>query len=107
MIASTGRSEEALHQYSRALELKPGFLPARLSLGGELLRLKKTDQAAGILEAGLAAGADVPALHFQLGQAYEQLGRGGDAAHEYQETMRLNPTSSDAQNALARVRASR
>jgi tetratricopeptide (TPR) repeat protein len=106
-LAATGRSEEALHQYSRALELKPGFLPARLSLGSELLRLKKTDQGAAILEAGLTAGAGVPDLHFRLGQAYEQLGRGGDAEREYQETLRLNPTNGEAQNALARVRASR
>jgi len=106
-LAASGRSEEALEQYSRALELKPGFLPARLSLGVGLLRLKKTRQAAAILEAGLAAGTGVPALHFQLGQAYEQLGRGDDAAREYQETLQLNPTNGEAQNALARVQASR
>ncbi|MCX6927369.1 MAG: tetratricopeptide repeat protein, partial [Verrucomicrobia bacterium] len=106
-FAATGRSQEALREYSRALELKPAFLPARLSLGDELLQLKKVDQAAAILEAGLANGSGPPGLHLQLGLAYEQLGRGNDAAREFQETLRLNPTNDEAKKALARLGVSR
>ena len=106
-LAATGRSEEALREYSRALELKQDFLPARLSLGRELLRLKKANQAAALLEAGLANGSGASGLHFQLGLAYEQLGRGNDAAREFQATLRLNPTNDEAKKALARVGDSR
>jgi len=105
-LAAIGRSEEALRQYSRALELNPAFLAARLSLGSELMRMEKAGQAAVILEAGLANGSGAPDLHFQLGMAYERLGRPADAAREFEETLRLNPTNALARMALSRARRS-
>ncbi len=105
-LAAISRSDEAVRHYSRALELQPKFLTARLALGGELMRHKQNEQAAATLEAGLADGSAAPTLHSQLGLAYEQLGRRGDATREFQEALRLNPTDTAAQKALARVRAS-
>ena len=48
-----GKDAEALEQFSRAVDLKPGFLEARLNLGVALLRAHRPGEARAQFEEAL------------------------------------------------------
>ncbi|TID17356.1 TPR-like protein [Venturia nashicola] len=53
-LANSGRSEEAIQAYERALELRPNFVRARYNLGVSCINIGVGEQAAGHLLGALA-----------------------------------------------------
>lgn len=45
-MANSGRAEEALQYYYRALELNPGYIRARFNLGISCINLRRYEEAA-------------------------------------------------------------
>ena len=57
---SQGRTEEALHDFQRVMEMSPGFLPARIGAGQACLDLDRHEEAKALFEAVLKAQPDNP-----------------------------------------------
>jgi peroxin-5 len=53
-LANSGRSEDAIHAYERALELRPNFVRARYNLGVSCINIGVHEQAAGHLLGALS-----------------------------------------------------
>ena len=54
-----------------------------------------------VLRAQMESTPDDPAVHFNLGAAYEKAGRAKDAIREFEETLKGNPKSAEANYNLA------
>ncbi|MDA8560185.1 tetratricopeptide repeat protein [Nitrospinae bacterium] len=54
-----------------------------------------------VLKAQMESTPDDPAVHFNLGAAYERVGRDKDAICEFEETLKGNPKSAEAHYNLA------
>ena len=70
-----GRLDEALHAYSRALELDPGLLEARYDRAEILLFLGRPEDAASDLEEALRLGATHWAVHLRLSEVAASRGQ--------------------------------
>lgn len=81
---------QALPFLQRALQAEPDMLPAHASLGRALLQLNRASEAIPHLEKALPYAPDGQVL-YQLSQAYQQAGKGAEAAQalaRYQEIQR-------------------
>jgi tetratricopeptide (TPR) repeat protein len=54
-----------------------------------------------VLRAQMESTPDDPVVHFNLGAAYEKVGRAKDAIREFEETLKGNPKSAEAHYNLA------
>ena len=54
-----------------------------------------------VLRAQMKSTPDDPAVHFNLGAAYEKAGQAKDAIREFEETLKGNPKSAEAHYNLA------
>ena len=70
-----GKQEEAIGRYEIALQVEPGFLPARMSLANALLRQGKADLAVPHFQKVLGIRPNDAALHLNLGLCLFQMGR--------------------------------
>ncbi|HVG35091.1 MAG TPA: tetratricopeptide repeat protein, partial [Pyrinomonadaceae bacterium] len=75
---------------TRALELDPGFPPARLSLAKLYLRMERLTDAATQLERLVAADPNLPEAQYQLGRVYMRLKRTAEAQKALAAFKRLN-----------------
>lgn len=77
-LANSGRSEEAIEAYSRALEIKPNFVRARYNLGVSCINLGVLEQAASHLLGALSMHKVVEAEGKQKAAELMKDGAGND-----------------------------
>jgi protein O-GlcNAc transferase len=94
---------DAIPWYRRALEIKPDYIEAMVSLGVVLWRSREFDEAIDILEKARQIRPDSMEVISNLGNALFEGGRHDDALKVYQEVLALKPNSADAQNNLGRA----
>lgn len=100
VLAQLGRTDEAVAEYERALDLNPNHLNARNNLAATLARLGKLREAEVHLERVLAAAPEHADAHTNLGIVFAARGQFDRAARELQEALRINPGHPQAQDAL-------
>lgn len=83
-LVGAARLEDALQYATKARELDPVSIPANVTLGMILCRLRRTQEAIDQLKKTLEFDPDNIRAHWGLGLVYEQLGRYDDAIAEYQ-----------------------
>lgn len=96
------RDPEAIREYRKVLELKPGLYQAQLNLGILLLRNRRPKEALPALE---AAGAQKPGEFrpfFYLAEAQFQSGDFAKAAESYGKALELDAKSAPAALGMAR-----
>ena len=76
-------------------------------LGLTLLQAGRHEEAATAFRDGLQRNPDSPEFHFNLGTAYDKMGRFDELVHEMQEAIRLDPKHADALNYLGYTYAER
>ncbi|HEX4138208.1 MAG TPA: tetratricopeptide repeat protein [Bryobacteraceae bacterium] len=100
------KDDEAVQEFRRTLELKPGLYQADLNLGLLLLRDKHPAEAAPVLKDALDGSANSPQQSLRVNLLYSQaLYETGDfaqAEQHYRAAADLDPKSADAQAGLAR-----
>jgi pentatricopeptide repeat protein len=87
----TGRSEEAIEQWERAISLSPEMMELHFQAGFSYYAAGRLDEAIAAWEETARLRPDFPQAHFQLGIAYEDLGDHQRAIEEYRTTLEINP----------------
>jgi predicted Zn-dependent protease len=75
VLESEQKADEARGLLREVLKSKPDLADARYLLGKILLAQGAAAEAAEQLEAAARLNPDDPGIHYQLGQAYQKLGR--------------------------------
>jgi len=100
-----GNTDEAITHLSTALQHDANHFGALQSLG--LAHGVKGDhtQAATHLEAALRVNSNAAPAHFNLGVVYQKQGKTAEAIREMEAALQLKPDYPQAQQALAKLRA--
>jgi tetratricopeptide (TPR) repeat protein/mono/diheme cytochrome c family protein len=103
VLADQGKTDDAIQQYRRAVELDPGLAVARFNLARLLLAATppQADEAIVHLRAAVKARPDDVASHVYLGNAYEAKGQLDTANVHYRSAVAIDARSALAQNSLA------
>lgn len=100
LLSATGRFDEAIIEYERALARDPADADARSNLAAVLVRQGKTARASQELARVLALDPENANAHTNLGLLLAQQGHMGRAAEEFQTALRINPRQKQASEAL-------
>lgn len=91
-----GRTDEAIVQLQRAVDMDPGFTYPHLLLGRALARQGKYEEAVGHYETVIGNQPDNADAHYFLANALVELGRTNEAIVHYADTVRLQPANVEA-----------
>lgn len=107
--AQSGRFDEAITAYRRALEIDPDCIPARLELAGRYLDSELPDEARGEYARVIALDPDSADAHYGLAELDLRAGRLKEAAEQARRAVRIDPEHRRARYVLARalIRAGR
>jgi Flp pilus assembly protein TadD len=99
----TGRMEEAIAEYQRALALNPNHKDALNNLGVDLARQGRMGQAASRFERLITLDPDNADAHTNLGVVLLAQGNRVRAAEEFRAALELNPRNETARNGLEKL----
>jgi tetratricopeptide (TPR) repeat protein len=88
-LAQSGRLEEAVADFERALQLVPSFPEAQTNLGNVLFSLHRLPEAVDHYQAAIGLKPDYADAHYNLGIALRALGRAPEASAELETARRL------------------
>ncbi len=100
VLALTGKLDEAVDQYGRALMFKPDYAEAHVNLGNVLALTGKLDKAIDQYEQALMFKPDYADAHVNLGDSLLRVGRVQDAIDQYEQALRIQPRMADVHNNL-------
>jgi len=92
-LTPTGRSEEAIQEMKRALDLEPTSLVMNTFLGATLYFAGRYDDAIEQCRKTIEMDSNFAVGHWHLGLAYEQKGMFDDAIRELQQSITLSGSS--------------
>ena len=78
-----------MHHFEQAAQINPNYAPAFEALGELDLYLHHNDDAARALEHAVAVAPNFAKAHYNLGRAYQALGRAADAQKEFDRAQSL------------------
>ena len=104
-LASQGRVDEAIAQYSEAVRLKPDFAEAYYDLGLGLASQGKVNEAIAQYSEALRLNSNYAEAHNNLGVALAGQGKISDSIAQYSEALRLKPDDAVAHNNLGNLLA--
>lgn len=85
----TGDLQSSLSHYTRAAQLQPDDSEALLGLAKDLLEMKETQKAQGLLERAVQVDPTSVVAHFRLATVYRLQGKIADAKRELEEYQKL------------------
>ena len=94
---------EAMTHLAECLRLKPSDPVPLGGFADDFFKAPKPPVAVERLRALLRGHADIPGVHFFLGQAADALGETAEAAAEYHAALKANPNDSGAHNKLGLI----
>jgi len=111
-LTNLGKNEEAIQYCLAALKLKPGHPNTLVNLGAALINAGRPAEAAPYLTAVLDSDSQIPPdtrlnAHYNLGVAFDKLGKFEQGIVEFTEVLRLDPKFPDACRRLARAHVNR
>ena len=96
-----GRPDEAIGDFSKAIEIQPDYPGAYGGLGLSLLKTGNMDEGIKQLLTAVRLGFSTSDVHLNLALAYQSRRQLDLAAKECREALRLEPASSGAHNVMA------
>lgn len=105
ILYNSGKFEEAMEHYNRAVELKPASTQPRFNLGLIYLKLGRVEEAAGQFRLALEADPDNAIAHVNLGSLLADQGDYDLAMEHYLKALKIVPNQIMAHNNLAAVLA--
>jgi protein O-mannosyl-transferase len=103
--ASQGKTDLALADLRKALELKPDYIEATYNLGYVLDRMGRMDEARTAYEEALRLAPDNPDAHNNLGVLYMRAGDLARARREFERAASLDPADPAPRGNLRRLEA--
>ncbi|HVP46076.1 MAG TPA: tetratricopeptide repeat protein [Bryobacteraceae bacterium] len=100
-----GKEADAIPEYEKTLQLKPGLYQAELNLGILLLRAKRAAEAVPHLQAAVEAKPKEFRAQWHLAEALLASGDAAQAEAHYQTAVELDARSAAAQLGLGRAQA--
>ena len=94
-LAATGRYEDAMAEYQRALGLDPNYLQAHVNLVAALGRLGRYDDAERHYRQALSLDSEAVELHINWGTLQTARGEHADAILSFRRGLAINPLSAD------------
>jgi len=101
VLDNQGRTDEALTNYLKAVELQPHYPEPLNNIGCILAGRKQFAQAIPYFEAALRSTPEFPNAHNNLAHALCELGRFEEAIPHFQTVLKANPQDTVALNSLA------
>lgn len=101
LLLKQRKAEQALPVLTAALELQPGYLPARLKLGETLLAAARIEEANEVYKGILKDHPDAAEAYYGLGRVHAARGEQGAAAENYRKACELFPAYGAAHYGLA------
>jgi tetratricopeptide (TPR) repeat protein/TolB-like protein/tRNA A-37 threonylcarbamoyl transferase component Bud32 len=98
---ATGKSDQAISELKRGLELAPNSEAGYVRLGSAYLAAGKKDEAIAAFKKAIDVNPYNWALHSALGRAYVSIGDNQKALDEYKNVTQLEPESADGWNNVA------
>ncbi len=102
-FATLGFIDDAIEEFRRALELKPGFTNARINLGMTLNKIEEYEEAIQNLKEALQKKPNSLQIQRQLGKVFEANGQIKEAIERYVYIVRVAPYYIAAHYHLARL----
>jgi tetratricopeptide (TPR) repeat protein len=103
-LAHQGRIAEAVVEYEHARRLQPDFADAELKWGLTLAMDSRLLEAVPHLARAVDLRPEDAEMRYVLGSALLDVGRREEAIAQFEETLRLNPNHTGAQEGLDRLR---
>lgn len=100
ILLASGRVDEALPYYQRALELSPNSVPVLISMGDFYAQYRNGRDAIPYLEKALSLSKNPADARSRLGSAYLSAGFPADAVPILLEVVKQHPENSDAFDSL-------
>jgi protein O-mannosyl-transferase len=100
-LYNTGRKDEALAHYRKALEIKPDFAEAHFNLGVLLADRGRMDEALAHYRKALEIKPGLAEARINLGILLEKTGRTDEAIAHFRKVLEVNPGSIRALNYCA------
>ncbi|HID55051.1 TPA: tetratricopeptide repeat protein, partial [Candidatus Poribacteria bacterium] len=108
LLFQSGDYDKAIDHFRKALQLKPGFTPARKNLlnvykakAEALMKQGGYDEAIEALKSAIKLNPVEAESHLMLGVVLSRSGRFADAADEFETVLKLNPGYKEAKLNLA------
>ncbi|HXA46619.1 MAG TPA: tetratricopeptide repeat protein, partial [Burkholderiaceae bacterium] len=99
-LRTTGKSNDAIACYRRAIELKPDDAIICNSLGIVLVDIGRHDEAMTYYRHALELDPNYAAAHYNLGIVLQELARFDDALVSYRRALQIDPLFSDAYSTI-------
>ncbi|HXX41273.1 MAG TPA: tetratricopeptide repeat protein, partial [Chthoniobacterales bacterium] len=100
-LFNRGRIDEAIVQFEKSINVRPGYAEAQDNLGVALTTKGRFDSAAIHLKQAVELRPGQPKAHYDLANALSQQGERSAAIAQYQQALTLNPNYVDAHFNLA------
>ncbi len=95
--------EEAIHAYTRAIELNPEAAGAYINLGTIYYNRHRLDQAEQCYRAAITIDPQYALAYFNLGNVFDERGKLADARRNYETALHFSPNYADVHYNLALV----
>jgi tetratricopeptide (TPR) repeat protein len=96
LLAEAGRLREALDEFRKAVELRPDYVEARMSLGVQLLAGANYDEALQQFQAAERLAPQLVSVHLNLGDAYRATKQWQKAKAEFEKALQMRSTLPEA-----------
>jgi tetratricopeptide (TPR) repeat protein len=99
-LLQKGRVNEAISQYQESLQIRPGYVSARINLGNALLQKGSVDEAIAAFQKALQLKPGDAEAHYNFANALLQKGQMDEAIAHYQQAVQIKPGFAEAHNNL-------
>jgi Flp pilus assembly protein TadD len=99
-LVRTGKFQEAVPHFQKALQLNPQYYAVHGSLAAALLKTGRSNEALSEYELALRIYPGSPDLHNSYGGALARGGRLSEATQEFMKAIAINPALAEAHNNL-------
>jgi tetratricopeptide (TPR) repeat protein len=94
-LHEAGQLQEALKQFTKAMQVAPGSADAKQNAGWTNFKLKNYQSATALLRAALAIDKANPEIYKRLGIVYRDMGDTSSACSVFKQYLAVEPDAPD------------